>query len=223
MKNMLPFIFFACVLGSNAQKMEKVLNLPAYESEPIHFGFSLMMNRSMLVPDQGSTVAGYQFYPSSGSGFGIGITSEYAFHKHFALRFIPDLSFLKRSLDYQTLSPNNTAFVRVPVESTIVNLPVNLKIKTTRFENFALYMLGGGRYVMDITKASPATTISLKRNEAAFDAGLGIDIYMIYFKCSAELKFIKGLTDQAIYNGGPSNSVNSIKSQCLVLSLNFEG
>jgi hypothetical protein len=222
MKNALSILLLASGLAAAAQS-KKIINLPDYNKQKIHFGFSLMMNRSMLVPDQGTSISGYRFIPASGQGFGIGITSEYAFHEHFTLRFLPDLSFLQRSLDHQQVGSGNAPVVRQRVESTIIGLPLNLRIRTSRFDNFGLFMLGGGRYSIDIAEPTVDAPVSLKRYDVAYEAGLGIDLFMVYFKCSAELKFIKGLTDKTIYNGGPSNSVNSIKSQCLVLSLTFEG
>jgi hypothetical protein len=217
-------ILFSCMMISvNAQRAEKVLNLPQYENEPVHFGFSLMVNRSILVPDQGSSLNGYQFVPVSGSGFGIGIISEYAINRHFTLRFIPDLSFLDRSLEYRQVGSGNAPVVSQGIESTVIHLPVNLKIKTSRIDNFALFMIGGARYSIDLTKNPSFSAVALKRYDVACDAGLGMDVYMNYFKCGVELKFIKGITDLMIHNPGPSSSVNSIKSQCLVLSLNFEG
>jgi hypothetical protein len=145
------------------------------------------------------------------------------FHPHFTLRFVPDLAFEERSLDYQAVGSASYPIVRQRIASTLIDLPLNIKAMTTRFNNFALYMVSGGRYSTFLTRGTPAASPALKRYDIAAEAGMGIDLFMIYFKCAVELKFIKGLSDMTIYNGGPSTSLRSVKSQCLVLSLNFEG
>jgi hypothetical protein len=219
MKNLLSFLLIASGLTAAAQP-KKIINLPGYYDSPIHFGFSLMLNRSVLVLDQSTAAATLPVTPYHGPGFGIGIVSEYRIHRHFSIRFIPDLSFIEQNVEYRQGSTPGSPIIRQRIESTLLNLPVNVKIMTARFDNFALYMLGGGRYSRGLAK--PSTNPLLKHEDIAVDAGIGVDIFMLYFKFSADLKLINGLYDLSTSNSGIFNS-NSIKSQCLVLSLNFEG
>ncbi|HEY6162679.1 MAG TPA: outer membrane beta-barrel protein [Bacteroidia bacterium] len=227
-------------MSLNAQK-KSVLNLPKYDSQYLHFGFSLGVNRANFIVHPVKNLASLDtvlsILPSPSSGFNLAIISDLRIHQYATLRFLPDLSFQERILNYSIVSRNasggrDTSTFTKHVESTVIDFPLDLKIRSSRLNNISCYVLGGGKYSIDLasqknvqnSNSPSAAIVKLKKNDYSFEAGFGIDYYFPYFKFSTEIKACWGIPnllvkDQAIF----SNSVDKLNSQLILISFNFEG
>ena len=113
------------------------------------------------------------------------------------------------------------------VESTLLDFPLNLKIRSERLNNVSAYLLVGGKFSLDL--ASQAKTqnpeiVKLTNKDYCFEAGFGFDFYLVYFKLSTELKFSAGLKDRLYHeNTTYSSPIDKLFSKCWLFSLNFEG
>lgn len=232
MRKLVPLFFFYILTLPSFAQPEKVMNLPKYNHENFHFGFSLIMAQNTLIVDQGNPISNYVFLPAGGTpGFGISINSEYNTCEFFAIRFVPGFSFIERKLIYRTVNPASSPIITQTSEKSIIDLPLELKMRTPRFHNLDVYMLGGGRYSLDIgsdrniryNPIYPGSFVKLKKSGLSLEAALGTDVFLPFFKVSVDLKYIKGMTDLHTHQGNPSQSVDSIRSESLVLSLTFEG
>jgi hypothetical protein len=236
LKNPVLFIVsFAFCLGASAQKV-KQQNLPEYDKEKLHFGFSLGINK-----------ADFALYPSTSSdkpdsilsvnsipdwGFNLGIISDLRIHEFATLRFLPALTFQARSLEYQvdsTLVPGTSAFYmsKKNVESTLLDFPINLKIRSERLNNMSAYLLAGGKFSIDLAsqeKTKNPDIVKLNSKDFSFEAGFGLDFYLVYFKLSTEIKFSAGLKDRLYHEATPwSSSIGRLPTKVWLFSLNFEG
>lgn len=219
------------------QKM-RVLNLPKYDNEWLHFGFSLGVNRATFIVHPVKNLASLDtvlsVLPASQSGFNLAIITDLKIHQYATLRFLPALSFQERVLKYTLVykNPRDTVTFTKKVESTVIDFPINLKIRSSRLNNIACYVLVGGKYSIDLASQknvqssnTPSSAIvKLKKNDYSFEAGFGIDYYFQYFKFSTEIKGCWGIPnllvkDQTIF----SNSIDKVNSQLLLISFNFEG
>ncbi len=137
-------------------------------------------------------------------GFGLGFVSDYKLGDHANLRFTPALVFSDRLLDYEFNAgqmtdryfEGNTAYQQ-KVQSTVVDLPMGIKLKSDRRKNFRAYMLGGVKYSLDIVSKKKtdntdreitARLVTNNRNILSYEAGVGLDLYFEFFKLSPELK-----------------------------------
>ncbi len=148
-------------------------------------------------------------------GFGLGFVSNLKVNKHVDVRFTPTLVFSDRILDYE-FKPNNTyeitppdgspdGFIRKSINSTLVEFPLGLKLKSDRKKNFRAYILGGAKYSVDIIskkKTNDAGNVAVQKlvknvkGILAYEAGIGFDLYFEFFKLSPEFKL--------------SNSINNV-------------
>lgn len=214
----------------------KSLNLATYDKEKLHFGFSLAVNKAdfELTPAHESvkpdSVLSSQAIPDW--GFNLGIVSDLRLHDYATLRFLPALTFQGRIIEYEidsTSMPGNSAFytVRKNVESTLLDFPINLKIRSERLNNMAAYFLVGGKFSLDL--ASQEKTVNpdiLKLNSKDFslEAGFGLDFYLEYFKLSTEIKFSAGFKNRLFHeNTAWSMPIDKLKTKVWLFSLNFEG
>ena len=125
----------------NAQN-RKILNLPNYDKQTIHFGFLLGVNSLDFVT---KPVKDIRILDSlniiqnvSGAGFSLGIIANLHMGDNFDLRFLPTLSFGERKLTYTINYKTFDSLVtrNKPVESTLLEFPLLLKFKSSRHTNF---------------------------------------------------------------------------------------
>lgn len=169
-------------------------------------------------------------------GFGIGFLVSMNVFPNFDVRFTPTLVFTDRTIDYNYVVPgtyNPTApTAQRKIQTTMVDWPLTLKLKSDRIMNFRAYMLGGLKYSMDLTSgkknnddsAAPVNKLlKSKQNFLSYEAGLGFDIYFEWFKMSPEFKLSYSLSDVIKHDSNPySNPLEKAKLRHFTFSLFFE-
>ena len=231
--SILLLLLTASALPVIAQREGVVKNLPKYDKQPIHFGFTLGLNssgfRTVLAPDYHIQDSIYTIEPSSVAGLNLGIIANLRIGKHFDLRFIPSLSFAQRNLEYAFLyAPSNGEVALKKVESTYLEFPLLLKFKSARINNYRIYVLGGFKYSIDmVSQAKVEDTdkelIKLQRHDYGYEIGLGFDFYMPYFKFSPEIKMYHGLPNLLVQDGTRfAQPLHGLYSKVFVLSFTFE-
>ncbi len=228
-------VFYISLNFSFAQ-MQRQLNLPSYDHEKLHFGFSLAFNKADFIVFPADNAhkpdSVWRINNKSQLGFNLGIIADLRIYEYATIRFLPALSFQERVLNY-TIHP--TGAVKADsiytstkrIESTLLDFPIDLKIRSERMNNVSAYLLAGGKFSIDL--ASQAKTknpdiVKLNNKDWAFEVGFGLDFYLEYFKLSTELKFDAGLKDRLYHeNTAYSNSISKLFTKLWLFSLNFEG
>jgi len=179
------------------------------------------------------------------SGFAVGFLSRYTITDHLEARITPSLVFADRQLSYTYVSqptaieytvnqPNpsvaNSADVTKSVQSTTIDVPLLLKLKSDRIGNFRAYMLGGIKYSYSIGADKPDPEAALLdktvRNVSgytSYEAGLGCEIYFEYFKLSPEIKLSNSIGNVLVQENQPfSAPISKLSLHTLMFSLYFE-
>ena len=227
-------IFFFLITGTKSfcQKYKKPHNLPRYDFQKIHFGFTLGINNLNFNLQENSKTTNNDtlktLHTKSQKGFNLGIVSNLRISKYTDLRFVPALIFGERHLYYgfsDSLGINNTI---KKIESTMLDFPIYIKYKSERYNNFRTYIISGIKYSMDIASQDKINDngeeiVKLKRNDLMGEIGFGIDIYLEYFKFSPQIKISYGILnlltkDQTIY----TQSINRLTTNGWMLSFTFE-
>ncbi|HNR19335.1 MAG TPA: porin family protein [Bacteroidia bacterium] len=231
-KFFLMLYFFAFSLAATAQE-KKVLNLPKYDKQPYHFGFLLGINKTdFFIKRVGefNLIDTLMTVESKGlTGFNLQIVTDLRIGEHFDLRFLPGLAFANRNLDYTfNYSNGKEGVVTKKIESTFAELPLDLKFKSSRLNNFRAYVVGGVKYSIDMVSQAKVESkdkefVKLRRNDFGYTIGLGMDFYLPMFKFSPEIKMYHGLKnllvkDDLIY----SRSIDALQTKMFMLSLTFE-
>jgi len=227
-------IVTACIPCSVfAQLDNQPENLPKYDKQVVHFGFTLGLNSTNFAIDRvGDLKISDSIYTVESepvTGLNLGILSNLRIGDYFDLRFIPTLSFCQRNLKYHFIY-NDTAqsLVTKNIESTYLEFPFDLKFKSNRINNYRIYVLAGFKYQIDmVSQAKVRKTdkdiIKLKRNDYGYEIGLGFDFYLTYFKFSPEIKMYNGLTNLIVKeNTTFDNPIKGLYAKTFVLSLFFE-
>ena len=131
------------------------INYQDFQGKNYYFGITLGYNQSdFRIYQSKNFVLNDSFARAesvTGPGFNLGIVSSLNMTPNLSLRFLPSLSFQDRQLKYSfRKSDGKTTVFLKPVESTYLEFPLLLKLRSDRINNFAVYLLAGGKYSMDM-------------------------------------------------------------------------
>lgn len=135
----------------------------------------------------------YSISSRASKGMGLGFVTDLRLGDNLNLRFTPSLSFADRYLFYEYQG----GLREKKIPATMGDLPLGLKIKSDRRNNFRAYFLGGVKYSIDIISAKKnddSGNIALEkfvknnRNILTYETGIGFDLYFEWFKMSPEIK-----------------------------------
>ena len=232
-KILIVFVFLSGSGILSAQR-EKIQNLPEYINEIVNFGFYIGVNRTNFIVHPINypmdSVLVVESIPKL--GFDLGIIGEVALHTYLTLRFVPELAFGERNLQYTFLaSSGKKTSVSKRVESTFINFPLDFKYRSKRINNWGVYVLGGGRYSVDLASQKDVKSnipgqeiIKLIRTDWGYETGAGVDFYLPFFKFSVEAKLTVGLNDLLVKDNTVfSNSIIKLNSKVFLISFTFEG
>jgi hypothetical protein len=230
------FFVFTSVLALQVYSQKStVLNLPRYNNDWLHFGFGIAYNSAnfnvYLNPSRKDSVL--QVVEKRQPGFNLIIVSELRLHEYATVRFLPELSFQDRFLNYTAIQNGDTFNIDKKFSSTLIDFPFELKIRSARLNNIAAYLVGGGRYCIDLNSdknvvnnsANPGEIImKLKSSDYGFEAGFGLDFYFQYFKFSVEAKGYWGLNNLLIKEENIfSKPIDKLLSKVFFITIFFEG
>lgn len=240
----LLLVLFVYHNNADAQKRNRVPNMPKYDEAPIHFGFYLggnllfsqvrpeIMQPSipLFMPD-----VLYNVESQPAGGFSVGLVGNVRLGKYFDFRFCPGLQFAGRTFLFEVPAEgrgSNSVIKAGTVTTVAIDIPLHIKFKSQRISNYRLYMLAGPAIKFDVYQQKIKTqdqekiyfTPNMRSFDVAGDIGVGVDLYMNWFKMGVELKYSMGMLNKAIKKEEPSytNGIKTIRDNMLQLILTFE-
>ncbi|RYU91081.1 PorT family protein [Mucilaginibacter terrigena] len=161
-------------------------------------------------------------------GFAVGFLTRYRLTDHLEVRATPSLVFADRAVSYTYVNPDQD--VTKSVQTTTVDFPLQLKLKSDRIKNIRAYLVGGLKYSGAIgskkNEANTAPTERLLRNikgYSSYEAGFGFDIYFEYFKLSPEIKLTNSLGNMLLSESTPyATPISRLSLHTFTFSLFFE-
>jgi len=164
-------------------------------------------------------------YVKSGPGIHFGLVCTYKVHDLLDIRAIPSFALQQRTIRFEQRKSPDTTFSKVS-ESAMFQLPLEIKFKSERNDDFRVYLLGGTllSYDMSSRASDNVNKDKLVRTtplDIAASVGFGMDFYREKIKISPEIKFAHGVNNLLIResNNSFSNGLNSLRSQTLMLNL----
>jgi len=228
-------LLLASSFSSFAQLRDNV-NLPDNDDKAYHIGivvmgvtsrFQLSQHPQFLQSDTVLSV-----YPENTGGIGIGGMHTFKISEHWDARVVfPQLLFANKVITYNLKYPESgeSPVMKKTIESILLGIPVQVKYKSDRINNFRVYMMAGAKWETDLSSKARAKNadnlVKLKANDFGIEAGIGFNFYMRYFILSPEIKISNGISN--VHSRDPnlkfSNVIDKIQSRQIVFSLIFEG
>lgn len=217
---------------------QRELNLPNHDEKRYYLGIALMYNTSrfnvshhpsFLAQDSVSVVE-----PENAGGFGLAGIHTLRLSERWEIRAIfPQLLFSYKNLTYHMKSPDpakeEQQVMTKKIESIQLGLPIHLKFRSDRIDNFRVYMFAGAKFEYDLSSNSTARRaedlVKLKKYDFGVEAGIGFNFYFPVFILSPEIKISNGLMNvhSRDVNLKYSSTIDKLQSRMIIFSLIFEG
>ncbi len=213
-------------------------NLQNFDKAKFHFGFILGYNKADFFMDMKpntfltDSLLGVELIAKP--GFNLGIVSSWNITPLFKIRFLPTLSFQERHMNYSFYTePDSLISFNKKVESTFLDFPLLVKMRTERINNFAAYLVAGGKFGLDMQSNKDVENgnatleeqiLRITKPDYGLEIGGGFDFFLEYFKFGIELRMGVGLKNVLI----PEdiifvNPIEQLRSKVWTVSLTFEG
>lgn len=222
--NILIFIITFLTSQNVYSQTLKTQNLPKYDKQWYHFGFTLgLMNTNLKIDFQDYSTAN-KIYSTSSPGFNVGIICDLKLSKNINVRLIPSLTFTQRDIFIQM---TNEAPIMKSVENSNLDVPILFKYRSMRYQNIRPFLLFGPRFTYDMASKKDVDDINLfKLNDIDYglEFGFGIDIYLPFFKLAPEIKYFYGFNNllEANNNDLIISNIEALYSRTILFSLTFE-
>jgi hypothetical protein len=217
---------------------QRQLHLPDHDDKKYYLGIGLMFNNSRLNVSQHPRFLQYDsvmvINPENTGGFGLAGIHTLRLSPRFEVRAIfPQLLFSYRNLTYHLRYPDNSKdeqpVMTKRIESILLGLPVHVKFRSDRINNFRVYMFGGAKIEYDLASNARARRaeelVKLQKYDFGVEAGIGFNFYFPVFILSPEIKISNGLINSHSRDENLkfSSTIDQLNSRMVVFSLIFEG
>ena len=229
------FIAIGFLLLSNIllAQTRKVQNQPYGDYKIYHFGITVGLNfqdmlltNSGLLNENGETWFGT--IPNYSPGFTVGLTADLYLNPYMNLRFTPMLCF--GDIGFEFVEPATNQSFTTTVRSNYLVLPLDLKLRSKRVNNYRPYVLTGVYSAINLGRKKDEPVL-LKPMDYGVSIGLGSDFYLPYVKVIPEIRFCFGLSDILEKNRSDlsdlslmkySNALSRGVSRMIIFTFNFE-
>lgn len=209
---------FVLIFSSNlfAQK-DRVEYQPNVDKKKLHFAYYLGLNKkgfkisydasNALVSDLKSDYITVE----ESAGFNIGLVVGYNLNENIAVHFEPGLSSNTKKITFsQDVVGTGSNNVR-DVPGTYLRLPLLLKLSTNRLDNMRAFVIGGVSY--DYNFSSNQNNVDdnisgefrMKTNNFMYEVGVGVDIYLMWFKFSPSIRGVFAINNELVYDDIPTS------------------
>ena len=233
-KRILIFGFFLLTSIAFFAQRERVEYLPSFDKRKIHYGFYLGLNQNdfkLNLKESAVTNANITVAPTV--GFNVGLIADLRLHKNLNLRLEPGLVSNSKKILFNHLnnSSNPQDSIR-EVGSTYLHVPLIFKFSTDKYNNIRPYLLAGVSYDYNFSSNqdnqddNAAGQFRMKTSNFMYEVGVGIDIYLYYFKFSPSIRGVFAMNNEVKYDDDPNSNwtapINYMGTRGVFLTFAFE-
>ena len=213
---------------------DRVENLPTFDDRKVHYGFYLGINQNdFKLNIKNSPIFDANISVEPTFGFNVGLIVELRLHKNLSLRFEPGLVSNSKKIIFNHLknSSNPQDSIR-EIGSTYLHMPLVFKFSTDRYKNIRPYLLGGVSYDYNFSSNeanqddNSAGQFRMTTHNFMYEVGMGIDIYLNFFKFSPSIRGVFAINNEIKYDDDPNSKwtapVNFMGTRGIFLNFSFE-
>ncbi|WP_235903500.1 type IX secretion/gliding motility protein PorT/SprT [Taibaiella lutea] len=231
MKGIKALLLLLCLMaGLQMHAQTHIPNMPEHDQKAYYFGITFGANYSTFRINNTQSFADHDTFksiqPGSGPGFNLGIMGNLRLTNFIDLRFIPALVFAEKKL---TLVDMNNVVTKTSVESIYMQLPLQVKFKSDRINNFRFYGILGGKFDYDLASNARSRRqdelLRVKAIDLGADVGIGFEFFYPNFIFSPEIKLSQGFINTQYKDSDIplSNTIDAIRTRMIVFSIHLEG
>lgn len=185
---------------------ERVLNNENFDKPRLSYGYYLGLNSYDFNIDYKSNLKDIQVIKST--GFNVGLVGNIRINDFFDLRLEPGLVMSNRTLSYSETYFEGLIFdendTEREIRSTYIHIPLLLKISTKRINNIKPFIVAGASTALNLSSNqdnpddNSQGNFRLKKNNIFYEMGIGIDIYLTWFKFTPSIRGVFSLIDEHV-------------------------
>lgn len=216
---------------SSVNAQDRIINMPEHDSKWYYFGLTFGFNYSTFRVSQTNSFAQSDTFlkvqPQWAPGFNLGIMGNLRLTSFVDLRFIPSLVFAEKRI--ATQQPSQEQETINSIESIYMELPLQLKFKSDRINNFRFYGIIGGKFDYDLAANARSRRndewLRVRPIDLGAELGIGFEFFYPNFIFAPEIKLSQGFLNEH-YNDSSiplSNTIDKITTRMIVISIHLEG
>ena len=227
------FLLTICLFISASifAQRDRVENLPTFDKRKLHYGFYLGVNQNDFKLNlRNSNISNANITVEPSLGFNVGLIADLRLHKNLNLRFEPGLVTNSKNIYFNHIDTAQDS-VR-EIGSTYLHVPVILKFSTDRYKNIRPYVLAGVSYDYNFSSNAEnqddnsAGQFRMQSHNFMYEVGMGIDIYLNFFKFSPSIRGVFAFNNEIKYDNNPNSQwtapVNFMGTRGIFLNFAFE-
>ncbi len=222
-------LLFTGLFASAQFGKDPIINLHDMDEKTITWGYYLGFNSYHFKTDYKQLVT-EEIETDKSIGFNVGLVGDLKLNNYFNLRFEPGLSSNTRTLTFPQFT-KKTQRTR-EVQSTYIHFPLLLKISTERVGNIKPFILGGLSTAINLSSnynsAEDNSTGKFRSNRITnyYELGVGIDLYLEYFKFTPSLRGVFSVGDELVRDTDPNSpwtgNIASMSTRGVFVNFTFQ-
>jgi len=233
MKNLQRILLGGFLILSNSllAQRDRVENLPNFDKYKIHYGFYLGLNQNdFKLNYKASTYSNALIKVNPTIGFNVGLIADLRLHKNINLRFEPGLSSNSKTITFLHINAEKDSIREIG--STYLHIPLVLKFSTDKMDNVKPYVLAGISYDYNFSSNernsddNASGEFRMKTHNFMYEIGLGIDLYLSFFKFSPSIRGVFALNNELKYdtdlNSKWTSPIKFMGTRGVFLNFSFE-
>ena len=161
-------------------------------------------------------------------GFNVGLVGSLKLNNNFDLRLEPGVSFNTRN--FQLLKADQNTFREI--NATYVHIPLLVKFSADRLNNFRPFVVAGASTSINLSSNennpddNSVGQFRMKTNTFYYEVGVGLDLYLPYFKFSPSLRGVFAINDELVRDADPNSiftgNVEQMRTRGVFLNFTFQ-
>ena len=230
------FVFAVLLFAESADAQifnkERLSNLENFDKRRLSWGYFLGYNTydykfiyNNQFQDHNTDVQ-----VSKEGGFNVGLIGDLRINQYINLRLEPGLSFTKRDLVFPRFTEPKD-YLR-EVKSTFIHIPFLVKVSTKRLNNFKPFIVGGFSTSFNLSSnenhPEDNSEGQFRTTDGTFyyELGVGIDLYLYFFKFTPSIRGVFSLTDELIPDDDPNSpwtsNIEKMSSRGVFINFTFQ-
>jgi hypothetical protein len=210
---------------------ERVLNNENFDKPRLSYGYYLGFNVYDYNIDYTTNVMDVQVLKSA--GLNVGLVGNFRINDYIDIRLEPGLVISRRELNYSYtyfngISHDEKDLIR-EIQSTFVHIPLLIKFSSKRINNIKPFIVAGFSTALNLSSQqnnpedNSNNTFRVTKNNLYYELGIGIDLYLTWFKFTPSLRGVFSIQDELVNDVDPNSpwTKNMTQMQTRGLFINF--
>ena len=213
---------------------ERLVNNENFDKPQLSYGYYLGFNVYDYNIDYTTNVNDVQVLKYA--GLNVGLVGNFRINDYIDIRLEPGLVISRRELNYSYtyfngISHEEKDLIR-EIQSTFVHIPLLIKFSSKRINNIKPFIVAGFSTALNLSsqqnnpKDNSNNTFRVTKNNLYYELGIGIDLYLTWFKFTPSLRGVFSIQDELVNDVDPNSpwtkNMTQIQTRGLFINFTFQ-